>query len=454
MNTRMLKSRRDELWQPVDDQTLDLSTAAHLFRRVGFGADWQTLESATKRTVGEVTDELLRKSEPATDTARLEHNFSQMKTVVMAGNGPNPMPAWWLYRLIHTQQPAIEKLVVFWHGHFATSASKILSPSLMLRQNETLRRGAMGPFEQLVLEISRDPAMLLYLDNATNRRNRPNENYARELLELFCLGLGNYNEQDIRELARAFTGWELRGESFQFNRFQHDPTEKTLFGKGGLYSGEQAVAAVVANPEASRFIARKLFRYYVSDADDIDAALVEPLAECLRENQFDIRTGLRKLFTSRLFYSDVARAKKIRSPVDLSVGLLRSLSGTTNTIGLAESMRELGQALFYPPNVKGWDGGRQWINSATLVGRINLVAKLLDANLEFSGGTESGLDRLHNISTMEEAIDRAQTLMLAVELDQDQRVQLVKLLTNSAGNRSKLLQAIKALSTMAEFQLA
>jgi uncharacterized protein (DUF1800 family) len=454
MKSRTNLTRRDDLWQPVDDQTLDLSSAAHLYRRAALGCDWPTLESATKRTVGEVADDLLRGAQPVADSPQLEQNFSQMKTVVMAGSGPNPMPAWWLYRLIHTQQPTVEKLVVFWHGHFSTSASKILSSGLMLRQNETLRRGALGKFEHLVLEISRDPAMLLYLDNATNRRNRPNENYARELLELFCLGLGNYSEQDIRELARAFTGWELRGESFQFNRFQHDPSEKSLFGSGGIYSGEQAVAAVVAHPEASRFIARKLFRYYVSDDLPIDPALAEPLAECLRENNFEMRVGLRKLFTSRLFFSDVARAKKIRSPVELAIGLLRSLNGTTNTIGLADSMRELGQALFYPPNVKGWDGGRQWINSATLVGRINLVVKLLDKNVEFASGPESSLDRFHNISTTEDAIDRAQSLMLAVELDQDKRSGLVKLLGKSSGNRSKLIQAIKAMSTMAEFQLS
>ena len=442
-----------DLWESIEETRLDLRQAAHLHRRVAFGAGLNELHAATTRPLGEVVDGLLSIPQNDPRDADLEKSFEAMKTISRSGNSTIQLPAWWLYRLVHTRRPGIEKLVVFWHGHFATSAAKVVSPGMMLNQNEMLRSRAMGRFEDLVLGVSRDPAMLVYLDSATNRRNHPNENYARELLELFCLGLGNYTEGDIRELARAFTGWELRGESFSFNRFQHDPSEKRLFGQGGITTGEQAVARVVSHPAAAKFIARKLFRYYVSDGDPPSDELLQPLVQCLRENGFEIRAGLRKLLTSRLFFSDSALARKIRSPVELAVGLLRSWNATTSATGLAGSTRELGQALFFPPNVKGWDGGRQWINSATLIGRVNLVARLLGGAAEPMAGGENDFDRWLDATTAENAVARAETLCLAVELDDAQRRKMVELVQSAQGP-SRFATAVKALSTLAEFQLS
>ncbi|MEQ1902849.1 MAG: DUF1800 domain-containing protein [Pirellulaceae bacterium] len=448
-------SRRDieKLWESRESESLTNAEAAHLYRRAAFGATSGEIKAATNEALGAVVDRMLDDA-VSSEGAQLEKNFQQMKSVVIAGNIYTQLPAWWLYRLIHTSRPALEQMVLFWHGHFATSAAKVQSPTLLLRQNEAFRRHALGSFTDLVMDVSRDPAMLLYLDSATNRRNRPNENYARELLELFCLGVGHYTEKDIKELARAFTGWELRGETFQFNRFQHDPGEKKLLGKTGIESGEQAIEVIIQSPQTARFIARKLVRYFVSDGDDIGDDLIEPLAQSFRENGFQLRAGLRKLFTSRLFYSELSIGRKIRSPVDMAVGLLRTLQATTNTISLAESTRELGQSLFFPPNVKGWDGGRQWINSATLIGRINLVTKLLGPETTFKAGSSEKIDSAFGVQNATEAVGLAESLLLARVLNGKQKSEVVQKISSEKPERSNLLAAIKVLATMAEFQLA
>ena len=442
---------RESDWESLAETRLSLRQAAHLYRRLAIGGDAAQLQAATERPLSEVVDQLLAPPLGEPEFARSEAEFTAMHSVAVNGNSATQLPAWWLFRLVHTRYPALEKLVIFWHGHFATSAQKVQSPSLMLRQNETLRRNALGPFGPLVREISSDPAMLLYLDSASNKRNRPNENYARELLELFCLGVGNYDERDIRELARAFSGWELRGDQFQFNRFQHDPGEKTMFGEGGVFSGEDAIARILAQPAAARFIARKLYRYYGSDRLPSDPTALEPLAECLRANDFQIRAALHKLCTSRLFFSGQAIGQKIRSPVELSVGVLRAMQATTSATLLANDLRELGQALFFPPNVAGWDGGTQWINSATLVGRMNLMARLVDDIVNTQTGP-GGLDRAHGITSAESAVHWATERLLAVDLDSRRQAGLERLAAKAPSGQ-KLGVAIKALATLPEFQL-
>ncbi len=442
---------RDSMWDSVADVPLDAHQATHLFRRLGLGANASDLQSAVGQTCGEVVERLLAPSTTDADFVRTESEFDQLRRIAASGNPAVQLPAWWLFRLIHTRNPALERLTIFWHGHFATSAQKVQSPRLMLQQNDLLRRNALGPFSQLVLEISRDPAMLIYLDSVSNKRNRPNENYARELLELFCLGLGNYTEHDIRELARAFTGWELRGDRFEFNRFQHDPGEKVLFGEGGVESGEEAIARVLSQPAAARFIAIKLYRYYVADGNPTQGETIEPLAQCLRDNDFETRAAMRKLCTSRLFYSRQALGQKIRSPVDMAVGLLRALGATASATVLAGQMRELGMALFFPPNVKGWDGGEQWINSATWMGRVNAVARLTDELSQALPGSEN-LDRREGIQSAENAVAWGCERLLAVPLSDRRKASLVAIVEQaSVGQR--LVAAIKALSTLPEFQL-
>lgn len=448
MKSAFVRSAEDH-WKRYEVDKLTLRDAAHLMRRAGFGCSWPELQEAANVPLEELVDRQLA----ARETADFEQQSQAMKGVIQSGNLPVQLPAWWLYRLQQTSCQAWEKLVLFWHGHFATSAAKVTSAAAMLAQNEVLRQHAFGPFKQLVLAISRDPAMLIYLDSATNRRNNPNENYARELLELFCLGIGNYGEDDIRELARAFTGWEIIRGRFTFNPFQHDPAPKTFLGKSGIDGGEEAVAWIVGQPAAAEFIANKLYRYYISD-EPASPEVIAPLADVFREQGFAIQPALKKIFTSRIFYSDAAYAKKIRSPVELLIGLLRCLNATTSPVSLSRQLAELGQSLFYPPNVKGWDGGRRWINSATVVGRINLVTRILDHEQTHYADGRGKLDNQLHIASATDAVQRVESMWLARPLDNGQRRQLIEIVNQrqSKGD-GKWLSAIKAAATMAEFQL-
>jgi uncharacterized protein (DUF1800 family) len=219
--------------------------------------------------------------------------------------------------------------------------------------------------------------MLLYLDSASNRKTHPNENYARELMELFCLGEGNYTEQDVQQLARCFTGWEIRRKSFRFNPYQHDSGLKTLLDRQGIESGQEAIDAVLAHRSMPTFIAGKLVRFFVCDEPNPTAEFLEPLAEVFRKSDFTIEPLVRTILSSKLMLSDWSVGKKVRSPIDFMVESIRSLQVTTNLDRLAKGLDGIGQALFNPPNVKGWDGGRAWINSSTLIGRSNLIVDLL-----------------------------------------------------------------------------
>jgi uncharacterized protein (DUF1800 family) len=360
--------------------------------------------------------------------------------------------------MLNTADPALEKLTLFWHGHFATSAAKVEKAGMMLAQNDLLRRHARGRFGEMVRGVSRDPAMLVYLDSTTNRRIRPNENFARELLELFCLGVGNYTEADIKQVARAFTGWELRLDRFAFNAIQHDRGAKTFFGRTGNFDGDEAIKIVLEQPAAPRFIARKLIRYFVFDEPEAPDALVEPLAKDLREKDFEIGPVVRRILGSNLFFSGHAVGRKVRSPVELGVGLLRALAATTNLIKLAAGVSELGQGLFYPPNVKGWDGGRTWINSSSLLGRANFVRQLLLAGeTRFGdGGLEKAAERA-GAGNAAQTVDWLLELLVAVPVPAAAREGLVQLIDGKQGPSDRgrrILEAIHVIGAMPEFQLS
>jgi uncharacterized protein (DUF1800 family) len=323
---------------------------------------------------------------------------------------------------------------------------------LMLAQNRMLRVHARGKFEQLVQAVSRDPAMLLYLDSATNRKVRPNENYAREVMELFCLGLDNYTEKDIQQTARAFTGWEVRNGKFKFNATHHDTGEKTILGQRGAFDGDEAVRIILAQPAAARFIALKLFRFYVCDEPAPRPELIEPLAGMLRENGFDIGPVVQRIAGSQLFFSQHVRGRKIRSPVDLAVNLLKGLETTTNAKRLHADLMQLGQGVLYPPNVKGWDGGRTWLNSSTLLGRANLVRRLVDDSKDrFAGGGLAELVEKH-ANKPEAAVDWLAELLLAKPIGEEARRMLVDVAKQAKGD-ARYRNLVHALGTTAEFQL-
>ena len=206
--------------------------------------------------------------------------------------------------------------------------------------------------------------MLIYLDSVSNRKAHPNENYAREIMELFCLGEGNYTENDIRELARCFTGWEIKRKRFRFNRYQHDGGVKSVLGTTGKLGGEEGVRIVAEQDAAPRFLASKLIRYFLMDEPEAPERLVAPIARTLRDHDLNLAAAVRQILGSNLMFSRYSVARKVRSPVEFGVGLLNALEGSTDAYQLAESFEQLGQGLYYPPSVKGWDGGRTWINSS------------------------------------------------------------------------------------------
>jgi uncharacterized protein (DUF1800 family) len=432
--------------------------AAHLYRRAGFAATSAELDEAVRVGPSATVDKLCAPV-PTAQGRQFDESVEALAQRTAAGGNAQQLPAWWLYRMLGTSDPLLEKLTLFWHGHFATSAAKVEKPRMMLAQNELFRRNARGKFEDLVRAVSRDPAMLIYLDSTSNRRIRPNENYARELLELFCLGVGNYTEKDIKEIARAFSGWELRGDQFAFNHIQHDTGTKSFLGTSGNFDGDEAVRVVLGQPAAPRFIARKLIRFFAFDEPAAPDALVQPLADELRRNDFEIAPAVRKLLGSNLFFSEHAVGRKVRSPVELCVGLLRPLGATTNLVKAAQGLSELGQSLFFPPNVKGWDGGRAWINSSTLLGRANFVRRILTAGettFQHGGGLGSLLEA-SGASSPEKTVDWLAELLLAVPVPPDARKALVELAgrrDGPSGREQRVRDVVHAMSTLPEFHLA
>ncbi|MBX3377838.1 MAG: DUF1800 domain-containing protein [Phycisphaeraceae bacterium] len=300
------------------------------------------------------------------------------------------MQKWWLGRMIETPRPLEEKMTLFWHGHFATAFRGVENSYHMFMQNMMFRANAVGSFADLLHGIIRDPAMLRFLNNNESRRNRPNENLAREIMELFSLGIGNYTERDIKEGARALTGYTFTDDEFTFQRNNHDNGGKTILGVSGNLDGDGFVKAILAQKACARFVARKLYAFFVADIPPLEAtdndrtldpvarSAIADLASVLRSSDYALRPTLRRMFLSEHFYDDRIRNQQIKSPVQLVVGAMRSLNTPVRSLSaLNDACDLMGQNLFMPPSVKGWDGGRSWINTGTLYVRQNILAFLL-----------------------------------------------------------------------------
>ncbi len=284
---------------------------------------------------------------------------------------------WWAKRMVTTPRPLEEKMTFFWHGHFATSETKVRDYRMMLIQNRMLRSRAAGNFRDLLLGIMRDPAMLVYLDNGENVKDHPNENFGRELLELFTMGVGNYSEEDIREASRAFTGWTNDVLQFRFDSDLHDAGPKKFLGREGNFDGEEIVDIILAQPVTAEFIAAKLYRFFVREqiSDSTRAAL----GKVFRDAGHELKPLLEAIFLSRDFYSPPSVATQIKSPVKLFVSTYRKLGLATAPTApdFNQLTGGLGQSLLYPPNVAGWSGGRTWITPATLLERGNAMRGVL-----------------------------------------------------------------------------
>jgi uncharacterized protein (DUF1800 family) len=391
--------------KPLAKDGWNYETAAHLLNRAGFGGppeeitrltdlghdaalasllDYEKIPDPTPNPVWAVPDlgraDRVRAMQSLTPDARrlaqqAEQRAQAQQIVELRG--------WWLNRMAKGPRPFQEKMVLFWHGHFATSYEKVRDAYYMWRQNELFRRLATDYWLRLLTEAGKDPAMLIWLDQAQSRKEHPNENYAREVMELFSLGEGHYTEKDVTEGARALTGWSLdrQVEQFVYRPLIHDDGDKTFLGLTGNLNGEEMMAQIVRQPQASVFITGKLWNYFAGQMPSPE--LNKALADAFVANARCFKPFLRVMFRSEEFYSDSVIRNQVKSPVQWLVGTARMLQCDLPPAFISSALtRSLGQDLFAPPNVKGWDGGITWITTNTLLDRYNDAATLVQGTTQ------------------------------------------------------------------------
>jgi uncharacterized protein (DUF1800 family) len=375
----------------AEEQRLDREDARFFLTRTGFSPAESELDAYAGLTRREAVDRLLAQTgtvatqpppawvtEPIVPYNKLPDEDARKAARQKNGARELELRAWWMGEMIKTPSPLTERMTLFWHNHFVSSSQKVPFAQLMYRQNVLLRQDAVGNFGAMLHATAKDPAMLVYLDGAESRKGKPNENFAREVMELFTLGEGHYTEQDIKEAARAYTGWSVdRDHDFAYLwRPQiHDTGSKTVFGQSGDYDGDQMLDILLARPETATFIVTKLWREFVSP--DPDPAQGERVANAFRSSGYDIKVALRELFMTPAFWAPQTRATLVKSPVEMIVGTLKAFNVQySDPTPFAIKSAQLGQNLFAPPNVKGWPGGDAWINSTTLLSRKQFLDQL------------------------------------------------------------------------------
>lgn len=353
--------------------------ARHLLMRASFGASKEETDAAAKLTRDAVVQLLLNESRtPAAPGEWVDESYNtrgltkeeRKQLRRLNRKRMNEIRRWWISIMSSHAYDLREKMVLFWHGHFATESRAVKIPQLIYKQNKMLRRHALGNFGIFLKEMWKDPAMLIYLNGAKNVASNPNENFARELLELFTMGIGNYTETDIKESARAFTGWRVSKRELKshFRRQHHDSGRKTFLNQTGNFGGDDIIDIVLQQPAAALFICEKLYRYFVGP--EVDQVRVSALATVFRNNNYEIKPVLRHIFTRDYFYTEETVGALIKSPVQLVVSMLRQFEPSrVNLNYLIQSTRLLDQVLLDPPNVAGWPGQRSWISPQTLATR-------------------------------------------------------------------------------------
>jgi hypothetical protein len=369
-------------WQPDAKNPWNTKWAGHLYRRAAFGADRSELAAAVQDGLPATLQRILHGD---TTREKFEYTLKMVGDTLAGKDNIVVLRSWWLYALFNSFHPLREKMTLFWHNHFATSVAKVQRADLMYQQNQLLRRHALGNFRPFLLDISRDPAMLLWLDSNSNIKGKPNENYAREVMELFSLGVGHYTEKDVREAARAFTGWHTDGQKFEFNAAFHDADEKTVLAHKGNWDGGDVIRIILEQPSAAQFLVRKLYRFFISDAANPPASFLEPLADSFRKSDYDIAGVVKTMLQSRHFFSDYAYRQRIKSPVEFTIGAIRAAWNVKEKLTLQpipSHLEAMGQDLFAPPNVKGWVGGRAWLNTATVLARNNFAQMVASGTMD------------------------------------------------------------------------
>jgi uncharacterized protein (DUF1800 family) len=470
-------------WQPSAAVPWSRKWAAHLYRRAAFGASREELLAAERLGL-ESTLDLLFDGRPGS-AAIAQTLLDTGRVAAERDTGGDLLRGWWLYCMLQGGHPLREKLTLFWHNHFATSIAKVQSPALMFRQNCLLREHALGRFGPLLQAVSRDAAMMLWLDSNNNVKERPNENYARELMELFSLGVGHYTERDIREAARAFTGWRTDGVRFWFEPRWHDTGIKTVLGQTGAWDGGDVVRIILDQPATARFLVRKLYRFLVSEQGNPPDSFLEPLFDSFRKSDYDIARLVRTIVSSRHFYSAHAFRQRLKGPIEYVLGAVQAVYrryAETDadyqplpTRVLVGWLSAMGQELFAPPNVKGWPGGASWFNTSTVLVRNNFAAAVAMGTL-WAGSPEEQLAERAVERTPPRALDPArlveeenvthagdigrvlQDLYLPGGLRPAARAKIVSYIAEGQPTRAELArrvrEAVHAMLTTAEYHLA
>lgn len=414
-------------YQPSDKMPWNLERAGHLYRRASFGANFGELQTAVNDGPKKTIDRLLQGGEQAKQDA-FEKDSQYLAKAISEANNADQLSAWWLYRMLKTQHPLREKLTLFWHDHFATSNAKINNAGFMIQQYQLLYQFAQGNFAELLKQMSYDPAMIIWLDIKDSRKGAPNENYARELMELFSLGIGHYTEKDIREAARAFTGYVIENNKATFKANRYDGTEKSVLGKKGKFKPDDIVALCLAQEASPYFIVGKLFRFLISETVKPTPELIRPLALSFRKSGFDFGALVETMLRSNLFFSEDAYRSSVKSPVEFAMGLLRGLEcDNIQTTALSNALEQLGQRVFYPPSVAGWDSGAAWLNGQTLLYRQNLALALTSTqDSRFLGRCDpANIPDQYNKKTDEELVDFFLSLFLQGDVPQESRQKLL-----------------------------
>jgi uncharacterized protein (DUF1800 family) len=449
-------------FSPTAAEPWDMRWVGHLFRRAAFGPTFDRANDFLKRSPADAVNSLI-------NFAPGEDSMDSLSEELVGFFNPNRIESqqeWWLFRMVNTTCPLREKMGLFFHNLFATSNTKVQNPTLMAQQIALFRKYALGNFRDLVKEVTHNPAMLVWLDGNTNRKGAANENYGREVMELFTLGVGNYTEKDVQQLARAFTGWRVDGDHGIFEKYRFDDGEKTIFGQTGHFDSDAAIDLILQQPAAPKHLSRRLLRNFVHPNPTDE--MIAHYAQRLLQEKWELKPVMQEILASRLFYSDWAYRSSIKSPAELTVGAVSAVGGKASTVFLRDQTTKMGQSLLMPPNVKGWDGEEAWINANTVLLRFNFGLSLaLQRGEDFAQRADlDGWLRKHNLKTADDILDHYLRLLLDGNVTTAARSELLDFLNHGSSSaprpfvlnpetmNSKVRGLQHLIMAMPEFQLA
>jgi uncharacterized protein (DUF1800 family) len=437
-----------------------LRRVVHLHRRAGFAATWSEVQRDLADGPRAAIDRLLAGKAAVTGVPREFATVADGLADAAADSGrPERLKAWWLYRMLFGPDPLGERLTLLWHNHFATSNLKVNHLTAMRRQNDLFRGLGRGPFGKLLRAVVRDPALLWWLDAPANRKGHPNENLARELMELFTLGIGHYRENDVKEAARAFTGWTVENDAFAEVGAFHDAGEKTILKRRGKWTGADLVTLLLEHPATAGRLAWRICDLLLGEGA-VPAGGVAALADGLRSRGLDVGWAVATVLQSRAFFADGNLSRRVQGPVEFVVGAARALElfePASSTLTLAAWTGRLGQDLFYPPNVGGWPGGRSWLTTRSLIGRANFAAALVAGREVGRPGPLDalGLARRHGQARDRDAVTDFYTrLLLGREPTSDWRKRLAAEVSKALGDAEHARRTVTLMLALPEGQLA